>query len=97
MITKNKNNSKVWIYKETITCFDKFYIQDLEILKCKWIYLDEIVTIKHPKYNQEYNEHVLSIIEKDIQIYFLAVEFSNNVWGIYLKDDYETKLIKFKS
>ncbi len=95
MTMGNINNSRVWIFKKLITCFDKFYIENLNIWDYKWIHLDEFVTVEDPKYKPKYNAQVLSIVQGDTTIYFLAVEFSNTNWGIYLKDDYETKLINF--
>ena len=96
----NYENNKIvekWIFKELITDFDKFYIENLNIWECKWIYLDEFVTVQDPIYKQNYYVQVVSIEAKESKIFFLAVEFSNTNWGIYLKDDYETKLVKFKS
>lgn len=90
--------SNEWKCRDIFTDLgDKYYINGLNIWDYKWIYLEEYVNVRHPIYkNQEYNNvNICCIIEGSEKIFFLAVEFSSNVWGIYLKDDYKTKLIKF--
>lgn len=91
----NENVKDKWLFKDLIWDIDKYYVNGLNIWEYKWIYLDEYITVEDPSYKQKFDAQVLCIEESNNKIYFLAVEFSSNCWGIYLKNDYKTKLIKF--
>jgi len=76
--------SSEWVCKDVITDMNKYYINGINIWDSKWIYTGEYVTVVDPSYNQKYTAQVLNIIKNENEIKFLAVEFSSNVWGIYL-------------
>ena len=87
-----KNNlSEDWIFKNSITDIDQYYINGLNIWDYKWNYTNKFVNVKDPTYGQIYNEQIYYIEENSERIYFLAFEFSPNMWGIYLKNDYTIK------
>ena len=77
----------VWKFVKTIVDYEKFEINGINIWDFKWEETDEKITIKDPLYGQFYTFNVFKIQIKDIQILFVAGEFSNGVYGIYLKEN----------
>ena len=85
-----------WKFRLFFSDWDKLYINGLNIWDYKWHYTGLFVEVAHPTYrNQIYNEQICFIENNFNKIYFLSFEFSMNSWGLYLKDDYKTQLIKF--
>lgn len=74
-----------WNYVATIFDGEKFEIQGLNIWDFEWKSTDEKINIKDPLYGQNYSFDIYKIQTIANEIVFAAGEFSNNVWGIYLK------------
>lgn len=77
----------VWKFVKTIVDYEKFEINGINIWDFKWEETDEKIKIKDPLYGQFYTFNVFKIQNKDIEILFVAGEFSNGVYGIYLKEN----------
>ena len=77
----------VWKFVKTIVDYEKFEINGINIWDFKWEATDEKIKIKDPLYGQFYTFNVFKIQNKDIEILFVAGEFSNGVYGIYLREN----------
>ena len=77
----------VWKFVKTIFDYEKFEINGINIWDFKWEATDEKIKIKDPLYGQFYTFNVFKIQNKDIEILFVAGEFSNGVYGIYLREN----------
>lgn len=64
---------------------DKFIIDGIDIFKEEWENTGEVIQVKDPLYGQEYMFTVWKVQKSDKMIIFAAGEFSNNVFGIYVK------------
>ena len=76
-----------WKHKATISDEEKFEISGINIWDFKWQTTEESIKIKDPLHGQFYCFDVYKIQSLNIEILFAAGEFSNCVWGIYLKED----------
>lgn len=74
-----------WKHKATIADGENFYIQGLNIWDFEWENTNESINIKDPLYKQNFCFYIYKIKNNNIEIIFAAGEFSNCVWGIYLK------------
>jgi hypothetical protein len=74
-----------WNYVATIFDGEKFEIQGLNIWDFEWKSTDEKINIKDPLFGKNYSFDIYKIQTIANEIVFAAGEFSNNVWGIYLK------------
>lgn len=91
-MTKELNNE--WKFYSVIMGIDKFFIQGLNIWDNNWVYTNEYVVVQDPAYENKYKTKVINIQKDNNKIEFVAVEFSNEVWGIYLRKDYSIIHIK---
>ena len=76
-----------WKFYTSIGDSQYFELSGINIWDLKWKTKYEIVIVKDPQYKvlKSFNRYW---IEKDSEnIEFVAGEFSNGVWGIYLKPD----------
>lgn len=79
------SQSQTWKFFRSTVDGKALYIEDLNIWDYKWHDTKQSVAVKDPIYNED---HVLEIYEITVgkkTITFAAGEFSNQVWGIYLK------------
>lgn len=84
---KSENLKKdEWFFVSLTSDLEKFYINKIDIWSNEWIHTGEFVMVKDPSYGNEYKAEVLNVESNSNKIEFLAIEFSNCVWGIYLKD-----------
>lgn len=77
--------SEKWIHINTVTDGEKCDIEGVNIWNSEWNRTGEKIQIKDPLYNQDYNFDVYEIENLNKNIKFAAGEFSNCVWGIYIK------------
>jgi hypothetical protein len=75
--------SKKWECKSVIFDGEDFFIKGLNIWDYKWELTGRKVTVKDPEYKKTFNADIFKIQFNQTQIEFVAVEFSNCVWGIY--------------
>jgi hypothetical protein len=75
----------VWRFEKTIVDGDEYKINGINIWDFKWEETGEKIKIKDPLYSQSYTFNVFKIQNDNIEILFAAGEFSNCIWGIYLK------------
>lgn len=75
-----------WKHIATIIDGEKFQINRINIWDFKWENTYIVIKVKDSYYNQIFSFHVYKIKVEEIEIEFVAGEFSNCVWGIYLKD-----------
>lgn len=78
-----------WRFRMLVSEIEKIQIERIYIWKEDWVYTGEIVKVNDPYCGKEYLGRVVKITKNDTTIFFLPIEFSNNVWGIYLKDNYK--------
>ncbi|MBE0543234.1 MAG: hypothetical protein IH623_17965 [Verrucomicrobia bacterium] len=62
-----------------------FEIGRLDVWKHEWNDTKERARVKDPRYHQEFTFHVYVIIGADKTVAFAAGEFSNCMWGFYVK------------
>lgn len=72
-----------WKFKKSITDGEPYLIHSLNIWDYSWKNAGEKIKIKAPLYNQDFTFNVFEIQSENKTIQFSAVEFSNNIWGIY--------------
>lgn len=77
----------MWKFKNTAVESQEYIIDDINIWDFKWEATDEKVKLKDPLYGQHYSFDVYKIQNGDVEIIFCAREFSNGIWGIYLKEN----------
>lgn len=75
-----------WKCKSVIFDGEDFFINGLNIWNHKWEFTKNKITVKDPTYGKTFKADVFNIQFNQIKIEFAAVEFSNNVWGIYEKE-----------
>jgi len=83
---KDRNNNK-WVYRKAVTEGEHFEVNGLNIWDHQWKGTGEKIHIKDPLYGQDFTFSVYEIIKNETTGEFAAGEFSNGVWGIYLKTD----------
>jgi hypothetical protein len=62
-----------------------FKIAGLDIWKHEWKATKERAHVKDPRYHQEFTFHVYEIRSGDKIVTFAAGEFSNCMWGFYVR------------
>jgi len=67
----------VWRFEKTVSDGEEYKINGINIWDFKWEETGEKIMIKDPIYGKFYSFDIL----------FAAGEFSNCVWGIYLKEN----------
>ncbi|WP_018341959.1 hypothetical protein [Cytophaga aurantiaca] len=80
-MTDNNN----WQHARTITDGERFEVGGLNIWDSNWKNTGETIQIKDPLYGQDFIFTVYEITNEQTAVTFAAGEFSNCVWGIYLK------------
>ncbi|MCR8636789.1 hypothetical protein [Paenibacillus radicis (ex Xue et al. 2023)] len=68
------------------TSNDTFFINGTDIFKENWINTRETANVTDPLYKTIKKFTVWTIISECKELTFAAGEFSNNVWGIYIKE-----------
>lgn len=74
-----------WRHQKTILEGDKFKIQGYNIWDYKWTCKFNIEKVVDPIYGNEYDLDIVEFVADNKTIRFGKVEFSNNVYGIYLE------------
>jgi hypothetical protein len=77
----------VWRFLKTINEGELCEIGGLNIWEFKWQEIGEKIKVKDPLYGRFYSFDVFKIQKDNTTILFAAGEFSNCVWGIYLKEN----------
>lgn len=77
--------SDTWQHTRTITDGEPFEINGLNIWNNDWKNTGKCIQIKDPLYGQDYTFPVYEINNGQTSATFATGEFSNCVWGIYLK------------
>jgi hypothetical protein len=77
----------VWRFVKTVNDGEVFEINGINIWDFKWEVIGKKIKAKDPLYAQFYNFDVFKIQNGNVEILFAAGEFSNSVWGIYLKEN----------
>ena len=75
-----------WKHLATVIDGEKFEIQGLNIWDFKWQNTNKVVKVKDPLYNKEFFFNAYRIQNSGIEVTFVAGEFSNCIWGIYLEE-----------
>ena len=76
----------VWRFKKTVSDGEEYKINGINIWDFKWEETGEKIKIQDPIYPKFYSFDVYKIHNGNVDILFAAGEFSNCVWGIYLKE-----------
>jgi hypothetical protein len=74
-----------WEHIKTIVDGEQFDINGLNIWDSDWKDTGERIQVKDPLYGQDFTFSVYEIIKGQTTAKFATGEFSNCVWGIYLK------------
>ena len=82
------NNNK-WKHIKTLVDGERFDVNGLNIWESEWKDTRERVVIKDPLYGKDFTLSVYEIVKGQTTAKFAAGEFSNCVWGIYLKIEIE--------
>ena len=75
-----------WKHIKTIVDGDEFRIKGLNIWEHNWKRTGQKIVVKDPLYGQEHSMDIYEIANKESTVVFAAGEFSNCVWGIYIRD-----------
>ena len=62
-----------------------FMIEGLDVWKHEWRDTKERARVKDPRYQQDFTFHVWEIRNEDRIVIFAAGEFSNCMWGFYVR------------
>jgi hypothetical protein len=76
-----------WEHLKTLVDGERFEINGCNIWESEWKDTGEQIRIKDPLYGRVFTFTVYQIINEQTTVKFAAGEFSNCVWGIYLKKD----------
>lgn len=75
-----------WKHFATVIDGEKFEIQGLNIWDFKWENTNKEVRVKDPLYKKEFCFNIYKIQNAGLEVMFVAGEFSNCIWGIYMKE-----------
>ncbi|WP_057938810.1 hypothetical protein [Algoriphagus resistens] len=75
-----------WKHLTTVVDGNGFSIDGLNIWDYDWKATGEKINVKDPLYGQEYTMDIYEIANENVIVRFAAGEFSNCIWGIYVKD-----------
>jgi hypothetical protein len=75
-----------WKYIGTCTELQPFEIAGLNVWKFDWTRRGDRAYVNDPLYNQEFCFSVYEIRSGDHLVTFAAGEFSNGVWGFFLRE-----------
>lgn len=67
------------------TAEDKFIINGIDIFNEEWENTGEVAHVIAPHYGQAFTFNVWKVKKSDKTIIFATGEFSNNVYGVYIK------------
>jgi len=76
-----------WRFEKTVSDGEVCEIDGTNIWDYKWEDTGEKIKVKDPVYSKFYRLEVYKIQNDTIDITFAAGEFSNCVWGIYLREN----------
>jgi len=79
------NTTDNWEHIKTLVDGERFEINGMNIWNSEWKNTGERIQIKDPLYGKDYTFTVYEIMNEEASITFAAGEFSNCVWGIYVK------------
>ena len=68
-----------------ISTGDIFIIDGVDIFKEEWESIDRTVNVLDPNYKQSFTFQIWKVKKKNKVITFAAGEFSNSVYGIYIR------------
>ncbi len=77
----------VWRFERIVNDGEICEIDGINIWEFKWKETGEKINVKDPLYGRFYSFDVYKIQNDKAEVLFVAGEFSNCVWGIYLKED----------
>jgi hypothetical protein len=75
-----------WKHIATIFDNEKFLLNGVNICNFEWKLTNKTVNVKDPIYNQSFIFNIYKIQIENEEIEFVAGEYSNCVYGIYLKN-----------
>jgi hypothetical protein len=76
-----------WRFEKTVSDGEEFKINGINIWDFKWEETGEKIKIIDPLYSKFYSFDIYKIQNDNVDILFAAGEFSNCIWGIYLKEN----------
>ena len=75
-----------WKFSGICVGNDKFEIDGVRIWSHEWRPIRNVIAyVKDPSYGQDFTFQVYTVEENGVRVEFAAGEFSNNVWGIYVR------------
>ena len=83
--------SELWNCTSVILDDLAYVIEGLNIWDYEWEPTKKKITVKDPVYNNLFIANVNNIQQDLVSIEFAAIEFSNNVWGIFEKDSKKSR------
>ena len=86
-----KIKNETWNCTSIILDSEIHIIEGLNIWDCLWEPTKRKITVKDPVYNNLFIANVYNIQQDSVSIEFVAIEFSNNVWGIFEKDSKKSR------
>ena len=86
LFNKKKSKSEHWYFAKCISDGDEFRIYGLNIWDLDWKLIRNKVEIIDPNYHNKYYFDEYEIEINNSKVNFVAGEFSNLIWGFYLKD-----------
>jgi len=84
-IILNKNKIMSWKFLSSSVDGSSFVIDNIDVWKYDWVDTGDRVIVKDPEYGKDFNFIIWEIIKEPDKIKFAAGEFSDGVWGFYVK------------
>ena len=81
-----KSKKDYWYFIKTISDGETFKIKNLNIWDYEWKTINRQVEVIDPLYKQKYYFHEFQITDGKTTVNFVAGEFSNTIFGLYLKN-----------
>ena len=86
MSSQTNNAAEKWYFVTTLSDGEAFKIKELNIWNYKWKLLTPQVEVVDPHYKQKFYFNEFQITDGKTTVNFVAGEFSNTIFGIYLKE-----------
>lgn len=86
----SKMKSSGWKHYKTVVDGEACLVEGVNIWNYEWKNTYEIIAVIDPIYSVKKSFHKFFIELENKNVYFVAGEFSNCIWGIYLKQDFKS-------
>jgi hypothetical protein len=79
------SNNSQWEFFGAVPDGQSFRVGGLDVWKHEWRDTKERLQVKDPRYQKDFTFHVYEIGDPARAVTFAAGEFSNCIWGFYIR------------